>query len=145
MPQCQAQVRYSLGVPTFRIRGSRRAAGVSYDNMRRWAEARRIEQVTDKSGRLAMNGAGLINHVIRDTVMAQVDIQAGPAPVRVAAELGPEPGMLAIAAVRPANVSLDRLLPAGRELRYRSRHAYRHSCPRRAGRDRRCPGWLLIE
>jgi molybdopterin-binding protein len=111
--------------------------------MRRWAEAGRIEQVTDASGRLAVDGAalarfaqeraesagypdhgtaaqslrnrfpGLVTRVVRDTVMAQVEIQAGPHRFvsllsrEAADELGLEPGMLAIAAVKSTNVSVE--------------------------------------
>jgi molybdopterin-binding protein len=112
--------------------------------MRRWAEGGRIEQTTDSSGRLAVDGAalarfaqeraesaghpdhgvitaqsprnrfaGLVTRVIRDTVMAQVEIQAGPHRFvsllsrEAADELGLEPGMVAIAAVKSTNVSVE--------------------------------------
>jgi molybdopterin-binding protein len=130
-------------VPTFRIKEAAALLGVSYDTMRRWAEAGRIEQVTDVSGRLAVDGAalarfaqeraesagypdngttaqslrnrfpGLVTRVVRDTVMAQVEIQAGPHRFvsllsrEAADELGLEPGMLAIAAVKSTNVSVE--------------------------------------
>jgi molybdopterin-binding protein len=57
--------------------------------------------------------SGLISRVTRDTVMAQVEIQTGPhrfvsLPSREAAvELGLEPGMLAVAAVKATNVSVE--------------------------------------
>jgi len=54
-----SQLRYILRVPTFRIREAAELLGVSYDTMRRWAEAGRIEQITDASGRLAVDGAAL--------------------------------------------------------------------------------------
>lgn len=128
----------------FRIREAAALLGVSYDTMRRWAEDGRVEQVTDGSGRLAVDGAalarfaqeraesavlpddgvvaaqslrnrfaGLVTRVIRDTVMAQVEIQAGPHRFvsllsrEAADELGLEPGMLAIAAVKSTNVSVE--------------------------------------
>ena len=131
-------------MPTFRIKEAAALLGVSYDTMRRWAEAGRIEQVTDAAGRLAVDGAalarfaqeraesapypddamvttqslrnrfaGLITRVVRDTVMAQVEIQAGPHRFvsllsrEAADELGLEPGMLAIAAVKSTNVSVE--------------------------------------
>jgi molybdopterin-binding protein len=56
---------------------------------------------------------GLISRVTRDTVMAQVEIQAGPHRFvsmlsrEAADELGLEPGMLAIAAVKATNVSVE--------------------------------------
>jgi excisionase family DNA binding protein len=46
-------------VPTFRIKEAAALLGVSYDTMRRWAEGGRIEQTTDSSGRLAVDGAAL--------------------------------------------------------------------------------------
>jgi molybdopterin-binding protein len=131
-------------VSTFRIREAAALLGVSYDTMRRWAESGRIEQVTDASGRLAVDGAalarlaqeraestaypddgvvaaqslrnrfpGLVTRVVRDTVMAQVEIQAGPHRVvsllsrEAADELKLEPGMIAIAAVKSTNVSVE--------------------------------------
>jgi molybdopterin-binding protein len=137
-------MRYSRGVPTFRIREAAALLGVSYDTMRRWAESGRVEQITDHSGRLAVDGAtlarfaqeraesaglpqdgtanaqslrnrfaGLVTRVVRDTVMAQVEIQAGPHRFvsllsrEAADELGLEPGMLAIAAVKSTNVSVE--------------------------------------
>jgi molybdopterin-binding protein len=56
---------------------------------------------------------GLVTRVVRDTVMAQVEIQAGPYRVvsllsrEAADELSLEPGMLAIAAVKATNVSVE--------------------------------------
>jgi molybdopterin-binding protein len=61
---------------------------------------------------------GLITRVVRDTVMAQVEIQAGPHRFvsllsrEAADELGLEPGMLAIAAVKSTNVSVEVPRPA---------------------------------
>ena len=129
---------------TFRIREAAALLGVSYDTMRRWAEGGRIEQITDASGRLAVDGAalarfareraesaaypddgvvtaqsvrnrfpGLVTRVIRDTVMAQVEIQAGPHRFvsllsrEAADELELEPGVLAVAAVKSTNVSVE--------------------------------------
>jgi molybdopterin-binding protein len=57
--------------------------------------------------------SGLISRVTRDTVMAQVEIQAGPHRFvsllsrEAADELGLEAGMLAIAAVKATNVSVE--------------------------------------
>ena len=129
---------------TFRIREAAALLGVSYDTMRRWAESGRIEQITDASGRLAVDGAalarfareraesaaypddsvvaaqslrnrfpGLVTRVVKDTVMAQVEIQAGPHRFvsllsrEAADELGLEPGTLAIAAIKSTNVSVE--------------------------------------
>jgi molybdopterin-binding protein len=56
---------------------------------------------------------GLVSRVVRDTVMAQVEIQAGPHRFvsllsrEAADELGLEPGMLAVAAIKATNVSVE--------------------------------------
>ena len=56
---------------------------------------------------------GLVSRVVRDTVMAQVEIQAGPHRFvsllsrEAADELGLEPGVLAVAAVKSTNVSVE--------------------------------------
>ena len=61
--------------------------------------------------------AGLVTRVVRDAVMAQVEIQAGPhrfvslLSCEAADELGLEPGMLAVAAVKATSVSVE--IPAG--------------------------------
>jgi molybdopterin-binding protein len=108
----------------------------------------RIETTTDASGRLAVDGvalarfacelaesgdradravaghsmrnrfSGLVSRVVRDTVMAQVEIQAGPHRFvsllsrEAADELGLEPGVLAVAAIKATNVSIE--IPAVR-------------------------------
>jgi molybdopterin-binding protein len=57
--------------------------------------------------------SGLVSRVVRDTVMAQVEIQAGPHRFvsllsrEAADELGLEPGVLAVAAIKATNVSID--------------------------------------
>jgi molybdopterin-binding protein len=57
--------------------------------------------------------AGLVTRVVRDGVMAQVEIQAGPHRVvslmsrEAADELGLEPGVLAVAAVKATNVVVE--------------------------------------
>jgi molybdopterin-binding protein len=57
--------------------------------------------------------SGLVSRVVRDTVMAQVEIQAGPHRFvsllsrEAVDELGLEPGMLVIAAVKATNVSVE--------------------------------------
>lgn len=57
--------------------------------------------------------SGLVSRVIRDAVMAQVEIQAGPHRFvsllsrEAADELGLEPGMLAVAMVKATNVSVE--------------------------------------
>jgi molybdopterin-binding protein len=57
--------------------------------------------------------SGLVSRVVRDTVMAQVEIQAGPHRFisllsrEAADELGLEPGMPAVAAIKATNVSVE--------------------------------------
>ncbi|GAA1246109.1 TOBE domain-containing protein [Oryzihumus leptocrescens] len=129
---------------TFRVREAAELLGVSDDTVRRWADAGRLETVTDASGRRTVEGAvlarfaeelaaaverpqprpvvsesarnrfqGLVTKVLRDTVMAQVEIQAGPHRFvslmsrEAADELGLEPGVLAIAAVKSTNVVVE--------------------------------------
>jgi molybdopterin-binding protein len=140
-------------VPVFRIREAADLLGVSYDTMLRWADGGRIGKTTDSSGRLAVDGAalaefareraesaaienapvaaqsvrnrftGLVTKVVKDTVMAQVEIQAGPHRFvsllsrEAADELGLEPGMLAVAAVKATNVSVE--IPAAAPARTR--------------------------
>jgi molybdopterin-binding protein len=135
-------------MPTFRIKEAASLLGVSTDTLRRWADAGRIETITDASGRMVVDGtalaqfaqelaepadhtqaravvahsarnrfSGLISKVTRDTVMAQVEIQAGPHRFvsllsrEAADELGLEPGMLAVATVKATNVSVE--IPLG--------------------------------
>src|SRR5258708_4693783 len=78
------------------------------------AEAADHEQTGAVGASSARNRfSGLISRVTRDTVMAQVEIQAGPHRFvsllsrEAADELGLEPGMLAVAAVKATNVSVE--------------------------------------
>jgi len=58
---------------------------------------------------------GIVTRVVRDTVMAQVELQAGPFHLtslmsrEAADDLGLEPGVLAIAAVKSTNVVIELL------------------------------------
>lgn len=115
--------------------------GVSTDTLRRWAEAGRIATTTLPSGRQGVDGPvlaaaaqavadageaagasrqsarnrfrGIVTKVTRDTVMAQVEMQAGPFRVvslmsrEAADELGLEPGVLAVAAVKSTAVVVE--------------------------------------
>jgi|SRR6266496_199740 molybdopterin-binding protein len=57
--------------------------------------------------------SGLVTRVVHDTVMAQVEIQSGPHKFvsllsrEATDELGLEPGMLVVAAIKATNVSLE--------------------------------------
>jgi molybdopterin-binding protein len=116
---------------------------VSDDTVRRWAESGRLATTTDDSGRAVVEGAelarvmaeratddpslgspvvgasarnrlpGIVTRVVRDTVMAQVEIQVGAHRVvslmsrEAADELGLEPGVLAVASVKSTNVVVE--------------------------------------
>lgn len=116
---------------------------VSDDTVRRWADAGRFATAVDDSGRAVVDGAdlarfmaeraieepalespvvgasarnrlvGLVTRVVRDTVMAQVEVQVGPHRLvslmsrEAADELGLEPGVLAVATVKSTNVGIE--------------------------------------
>jgi molybdopterin-binding protein len=129
-------------VTTFRVREAAELLGVSDDTVRRWIDAGRLASTTDAGGRNVVAGpdlaafaqhlaadqpapgpvrsesarnrfVGLVTRVVRDTVMAQVEIQAGPHRVvslmsrEAADDLQLEPGVLAIAAVKSTNVVVE--------------------------------------
>ncbi len=126
----------------YRIAEAATLLGVSDDTLRRWAEAGRVTTITDEGGRQAISGVdlatlacelasappttgpaghhsmrnrftGLVTRVVRDSVMAQVEIQAGPFRLvslisrEAADELELEPGVLATASVKSTNVSVE--------------------------------------
>ena len=130
-------------MPTYRIKQAAELLGVSDDTVRRWAESGRLSTTTEGSrqvvdgeelAKLAQELAsagerhepgpvvrasarnrfvGLVTRVVRDTVMAQVEIQAGPHRIvslmsrEAADDLELEPGVLAIAAVKSTNVVVE--------------------------------------
>ncbi len=125
----------------FRISEAAELLQVSDDTVRRWADAGRLALTTDPSGRLAVEGAelarlmqesadpreaapvvarsarnrlpGIVTRVLKDTVMAQVEMQVGPHRVvslmsrEAADELGLAPGVLAVASVKSTNVVIE--------------------------------------
>jgi molybdopterin-binding protein len=131
---------------TYRIADAARLLGVSDDTARRWAESGKFATTNDEAGRLAVEGVelarfattlndpleagpavqasarnrlvGIVTRVIRDTVMAQVELQCGGHRVvslmsrEAADDLGLEPGVLAIASIKSTNVVVE--LPAHR-------------------------------
>jgi molybdopterin-binding protein len=138
-------------VTTFRIREAAELLGVSDDTLRRWAEAGRVPTVTSNgrmaiegvdlahfAEELAANSehpsvglvagasarnrmVGLVTRVLRDTVMAQVEMQAGPFRIvslmsrEAADELKLQPGSLAVASIKATNVVIevpDRVSPS---------------------------------
>ena len=128
---------------SYKIKQAAELLGVSDDTVRRWGESGRLRTTTEGSrqvvdgvdlARLAQEIAesgdhpepgpvvsasarnrfvGLVTRVVRDTVMAQVEIQSGPHRVvslmsrEAADELELEPGVLAIAAVKSTNVVVE--------------------------------------
>lgn len=125
----------------FRISEAAELLGVSTDTVRRWADAGRIVTTTLPSGRQGVEGRvlaaaaqaladdddrgarsrqsarnrlrGIVTKVVKDTVMAQVEMQAGPFRVvslmsrEAADDLGLEPGVLAVASVKSTAVVVE--------------------------------------
>ncbi|HEX4101986.1 MAG TPA: TOBE domain-containing protein [Pseudonocardiaceae bacterium] len=121
----------------FSIDEAARLIGVSDDTLRRWADAGQLATIATKAGQRGVDGAelarfatslntapsdpvaisarnefpGLVTRVIiRDHVMAQVEIQAGPhrivslMPVEIVDKLKLKPGIHAVASVKFTNV-----------------------------------------
>ena len=126
-----------LAVPQLRIGEAAALLGVSDDTVRRWAEQGRLEVVKAASGRSVVDGVelarvalelaegtpslggsrsarnslrGIVTKVTRDTVMAQVELQAGPHRIvslmsrEAADELALEVGVVAYASIKATNV-----------------------------------------
>jgi molybdopterin-binding protein len=133
---------YGAAVPTsYRIAEAATLLGVSDDTVRRWIDSDRLAASRDAGGPAQIDGAdlaplagtlheppaagttrsssarnrmpGIVTRVLRDTVMAQVEIQAGPFRLvslmsrEAADELGLEPGVRAVATVKATQVSVD--------------------------------------
>jgi molybdopterin-binding protein len=127
---------------SYRIRDAAALLGVSDDSLRRWADGGRVATTVDAAGRRVIDGAelarfaehiappvpdagaivresarnrfvGLVTRVLRDGVMAQVEMQCGPYRVvslmsrEAADELGLEPGVTAVASVKSTNVVVE--------------------------------------
>ena len=134
---------YDPEVATYRIKQAAELLGVSDDTVRRWADSGRLSTSLEGSRRvvdgeelatLAQEIAaeaehprlgpivsasarnrfvGLVTRVVRDTVMAQVEVQSGPHRVvslmsrEAADELDLRPGVLAVATVKSTNVVIE--------------------------------------
>ena len=129
------------GMHRFRLGKAAQLLGVSPDTVRRWADQGRVATVRTEGGQREIEGpelarlalelgddpvedadsvsarnrfTGLVTRVVRDTVMAQVEIQAGPHRVvslisaKAVDALGLEPGVPAVASIKSTNVVVER-------------------------------------
>ncbi|WP_214103609.1 TOBE domain-containing protein [Acrocarpospora catenulata] len=124
---------------TFRISEAAALLGVSSDTLRRWVDGGRVPARRDENGHRVLEGSdlaafaraqldpgngggqssarnrfrGIVTEVIKDSVMAQVEIAAGPHRVtslmsrQAADELGLAPGVVAIGVIKSTNVVVE--------------------------------------
>jgi molybdopterin-binding protein len=134
-----------VAVTVFRIGEAAALLGVSADTVRRWVDVGRLAAVRDEHGHRAIEGValaafarsqaaeqddqaevssarnrlrGIVTAVVKDTVMAQVDIQAGPFRVvslmsrEAVDELDLQVGSVAVAVIKSTTVVVERSTPA---------------------------------
>ena len=125
---------------TFTVGQAAEILGVSPDTVRRWLDSGQLPGSKSSGGRRRVDGAalarfsveraatpmaspvaesarnhfpGLVTKVVKDKVMAQVEMQAGPFRIvslmsrEAADELGLAPGSLAVASVKATNVVVE--------------------------------------
>jgi len=133
-------------VAEYRISDAAAVLGVSTDTVRRWVDAGRLRATRDAHGHRVIAGAdlaafaqaqasnsdqatkvssarnrlcGIVTEIIKDAVMAQVSMQAGPFRIvslmsREAADaLDLEVGSLAVAVVKSTNVVVEKATLSG--------------------------------
>lgn len=134
-----------LHMTVFRISEAAELLGVSVDTVRRWVDAGRLAATRDEHGHRLIDGVdlaefvraqgtepdgradgssarnrlrGIVTAVIKDTVMAQVDIQAGPFRIvslmsrEAVDDLDLRVGSVAIAVIKSTTVVVERSTPA---------------------------------
>jgi molybdopterin-binding protein len=132
-------------VTVFRIGEAAELLGVSTDTVRRWIDAGRLAATRDEYGHRVIDGVelaefvrgqagdqedrleessarnrlrGIVTAVLKDTVMAQVDIQAGPFRVvslmsrEAVDDLDLQVGSVAVAVIKSTTVVVERPMPA---------------------------------
>jgi molybdopterin-binding protein len=129
-------------MPIYTVGRAAQLLGVSPDTVRRWADAGRLRTYRDEQGRRVADGRdlaafavelgqgapgpevghptsarntfpGIVTRVVKDGIIAQVEIQAGPHRIvslltsEAVDELGLEEGVEAVARVKSTNVTVE--------------------------------------
>lgn len=128
-----------LSMSHLRVAEAASLLGVSSDTVRRAIDAGRLTATRDEAGRIVVDGAelagyaqrtaqaaeagtgtssprnqmrGLVTRILSDTVMSQVDVQAGPfrlvslLSTEAVQEMGLEPGSVVVASVKATHVTI---------------------------------------